>query len=336
MATEYGLTFTGPGAVSTTLALDAETLTKWIDADGTLYQKGVILPTNAELAYLSGVTAGTVTANKAVVVGANKNIDTIAIATSGLKIGAGAGTAVTTTAAELNVNAGVVAGTVSPSKTVVVDANKHIDVLGLPVSGLKIGTSGSETVVTATGAALNFLTNSVAGTNVVSSALVTDSQGRIDKLIANSTLQFQIQTTQGGETIFNKSNFGVTASGATFQAATLSSPNVTGGCGIRATICVTNDAGDATTTSIYYVSLQRAAGAGGTAGTVQALTTATVGGANAPTITFAIGAASGSTSGTQTHAVNITATKGGGGSTNEIITCELVLINNTPNGWSIA
>jgi len=53
-------------------------------------------------AYLTDVVAGTVTASKAVIVGANKNIDTISIADSGLKLGSGAGTAVTATAAELN------------------------------------------------------------------------------------------------------------------------------------------------------------------------------------------------------------------------------------------
>lgn len=58
--------------------------------------------TAAQLAAVAGVVAGTVTASKAVVVGANKEIDTLAIADGGLKLGAGAGTAVTATAAELN------------------------------------------------------------------------------------------------------------------------------------------------------------------------------------------------------------------------------------------
>jgi hypothetical protein len=56
----------------------------------------------AELGFLNGATAGTVVASKAVVVGADKNIDTIAVADGGLKLGDGAGTAVTATAAELN------------------------------------------------------------------------------------------------------------------------------------------------------------------------------------------------------------------------------------------
>lgn len=54
----------------------------------------------SEKAVLDGVTAGTVTASKAVVVGTNKNVDVLAIAD--LKLGAGAGTSVTSTAAEIN------------------------------------------------------------------------------------------------------------------------------------------------------------------------------------------------------------------------------------------
>lgn len=58
-----------------------------------------------ELAVIDNVIAGTVTANKAVVAGANKNVDVLAIAD--LKLGAGAGTSVTSTAAELNILDGV-------------------------------------------------------------------------------------------------------------------------------------------------------------------------------------------------------------------------------------
>jgi len=58
--------------------------------------------TSAEITTLAGVTAGTAKASKALVLGTNKNVDTIAIADGGLKLGAGAGTAVTSTAAELN------------------------------------------------------------------------------------------------------------------------------------------------------------------------------------------------------------------------------------------
>jgi hypothetical protein len=49
---------------------------------------------------LQDLVAGTVTANKAVVVGANKNVDVLAVAD--LKLGAGAGTSVARTAAEIN------------------------------------------------------------------------------------------------------------------------------------------------------------------------------------------------------------------------------------------
>ena len=58
--------------------------------------------TAAEINKLAGVSGGTTTASKALVVGSNKNLDTLVIADSGLKLGSGAGTAITATATELN------------------------------------------------------------------------------------------------------------------------------------------------------------------------------------------------------------------------------------------
>lgn len=51
---------------------------------------------------LDGLTAGTATASRLVVLGSNKNVDTLVIADGGLKLGTGAGTAVAATAAEIN------------------------------------------------------------------------------------------------------------------------------------------------------------------------------------------------------------------------------------------
>jgi len=54
----------------------------------------------SEEATIDGVTAGTVLASKAIVAGANKNVDVLAIAD--LKLGAGAGTSVTANATQIN------------------------------------------------------------------------------------------------------------------------------------------------------------------------------------------------------------------------------------------
>jgi hypothetical protein len=64
-----------------------------------------------------------------------------------------AGTAVTSTGAELNYLDGVVLGTPTASKAVIADANKNIG--AVKGTELHIGTSGSETQVTATAAELN-------------------------------------------------------------------------------------------------------------------------------------------------------------------------------------
>lgn len=65
----------------------------------------------SELETIDGVVAGTVTASKALVVGANKELDTLAIADGGLKLGSGAGTAIGATAAELNLSSDISAYT---------------------------------------------------------------------------------------------------------------------------------------------------------------------------------------------------------------------------------
>lgn len=63
----------------------------------------------AEINKLAGVVAGTATASKAAVLGTNKNLDVLAVAD--LKLGAGAGTSITPTAAQINLLAqGVAAG----------------------------------------------------------------------------------------------------------------------------------------------------------------------------------------------------------------------------------
>ena len=92
-----------------------------------------VTATSDEINVLASVTAGTAAASSALVLGANKNVDTLVIAASGLKIGSGAGTAVTATAAELNTVAGVTAGAASASKAVVLDSNKAVSGVACPV-----------------------------------------------------------------------------------------------------------------------------------------------------------------------------------------------------------
>lgn len=135
----------------------------------------------SDLNYLADVTPGTVVASKAVLVGADKNVDTLAIADGGLKLGAGAGTAVTATAAELNLIDGSVAGTAVASKAAVLGANKELDTLVVADGGLKLG-AGAGTAITATAAELNLIDGSVAGTAVASKALVLGADKNVDVL----------------------------------------------------------------------------------------------------------------------------------------------------------
>lgn len=108
----------------------------------------------AELNLLDGSVAGTSVASKALVLGANKNTDVLALPVSGLKIGAGAGTAVDATAAELNLIHDSVAGTAVASKALSLGADKNVDTLAIADGGLKLG-AGAGTAVNATAAEIN-------------------------------------------------------------------------------------------------------------------------------------------------------------------------------------
>jgi hypothetical protein len=136
--------------------------------------------TPTELNYLNGVTAGTTTASKALVVDSNKRMDVLTVGT--LSLGAGAGTAITSTATELNKLSGCTAstadlnltttylngltpGTVTASKAVIVNSAKGIDQIGITKL---IDANGNEIIKTASvGSAVNELTaiNAITATN---------------------------------------------------------------------------------------------------------------------------------------------------------------------------
>ncbi len=110
--------------------------------------------TNTTLGYLSGITPGTVTASKALVVDANKDLssihdlDTVTLdvtghdgATVGLSL---SGTLVTATASELNY-VDVTAGSGTASKALVLDSSKNISSINkIGTTSLRVGTPASD------------------------------------------------------------------------------------------------------------------------------------------------------------------------------------------------
>lgn len=84
------------------LETGSHTIKNTVDFVGTLKVGGVTMTSTTLSADALPAAAGTVDASKVVQVGTNKEIDTIVIADGGLKLGAGAGTAVGATAAEIN------------------------------------------------------------------------------------------------------------------------------------------------------------------------------------------------------------------------------------------
>lgn len=134
-----------------------------------------VTATAAEVNKLAGVTAGTVTASKAVVVNGSRRVDYLDIVAPYLN-----GTAVTATAAELNKLASVTAGTVSASKAVVVDASKQVDYWDI-LTTFKIG----GTAVTATAAELNRAAGITPGTATASKLLAVDADADITAGLRN-------------------------------------------------------------------------------------------------------------------------------------------------------
>lgn len=103
-----------------------------------------------EFGYLDGLTAGTVTASKAVVVDANKDIASFRNLTVTGNIVTGATTLSETDLAKID---GITNGTQAAGKAVVADANVNIG--AVKATSLSIGTSGAEVALAATVAELN-------------------------------------------------------------------------------------------------------------------------------------------------------------------------------------
>lgn len=97
-----------------------------VESGASLKIAGTAMTASAdELNLNDGSVAGTAVASKALVLGTNKNVDTLAIADGGLKLGAGAGTAVTATADELNQAADLTGRVVAGGGTLSVTAALH-------------------------------------------------------------------------------------------------------------------------------------------------------------------------------------------------------------------
>lgn len=166
----------------------------------------------AELNLNDGTIAGTSVASKTLALGANKNTDVLVLPVSGLKIGAGAGTAVTASAAELNTLTGItadvgelnlidgsIAGTSVASKALALGANKNTDILALPVSGLKIG-AGAGTAVDRTAAELNLLAQGVAaGYKLARGVLTTVDED--DTVVTGLTTVVAVTATLGSDPV---------------------------------------------------------------------------------------------------------------------------------------
>ena len=172
---------------------------------GSINVAGTVI-TTSQLGVLAGVTAGTVSASKVMVVDSSSNIASglnsltaTSLVTTNFNLG---GTAVTATAAQLNFLSGVTAGTADNSKALVLNSSGNITTGLNSLSTTSLVTTNFSlggTVVTASAAEINVLTGATAGTAVASKALVLDGSlniATINSLTATSitgTLQTAAQ-----------------------------------------------------------------------------------------------------------------------------------------------
>ena len=260
VSTEETITFEGGTGIDTTVtnnkistAIDSTVAT--LTGSQTLTNKTLASPifttnfsigsaeiTEAELEQLDGVTAGTVSASKVMVVDSDKDItgarnititgelDAASLDVSGdvdvdgtletdaLTIN---GTAVTSTATELNLLDGITAGTVSTSKAVIVDANK--DITGFRNIG-NTGTITTTGVITAGGFTIGSATmvesdleqveDITAGTAAASKAVVLDSNrdiATIRNITSDGTITGAAGTFTGNVIIGNGAYIGSTS-----------------------------------------------------------------------------------------------------------------------------
>ena len=120
-----GSTVAFPVTAGQTATFVGRSATLWYTAAATDTISG-LTSSAAELNLNDGSVAGTAVASKTLALGADKNVDVLVVADGGFALGAGAGTAVSSTAAELNLVDGSVVANSAASKAAMVDSNKRL------------------------------------------------------------------------------------------------------------------------------------------------------------------------------------------------------------------
>ncbi len=148
---------------------------------------GDVSISQSEIGFLDGAVAGTAVASKALIVDSSKNISSIGnIGAANITSTTGSLTmgATTITESEIGVIDGVVAGTASASKALVVDGSKNISSIGNIGAANITSTTGSLTMgaTTITEAEIGVLDGVTAGTASASKALIVNSNKDISSI----------------------------------------------------------------------------------------------------------------------------------------------------------
>lgn len=257
-------------------------------------------------------------------------------------------TGLTASAAELNFNDTAVAGTSVASKTLVLGTSKNTDILGLPVSGLKIGAAGAEVAVTPTAAELNVNAGVTPGAVSASKTLVADAQSSLDTLRARTNMVLGGTGVPGAATTQTEITKAVTAFTDTTakDVFTVTIPNA-----VHAAVIEVNSlgvlgaggavgAGEAVKNSKYYVSVVRTTGVNAVAtvsaevGTGAAATVA--GGNNVTSVVVTASAIAGAVGDPNTFTIKVAITKAAGASNNHTLVASARILNQNATGITIA
>lgn len=242
----------------------------------------------------------------------------------------------TSTAAELNTLHGVVAGTAPVSGAVVLDANKHVDVV--KTTTLSIGATGAEVAVTSTPAELNVLHSVAAGTVAASSGVVVGALKQVDTL-AVGNLVSGVSATPGAAnqsiTVINKKT--AIADNTPTSIFTVTCPNATHTAVVEIILlAAVNNAGalDSARVAVGYVVFDRVAGAALVA-TASALTNTGIATSGTATLTaaYSVAAVVGAVGATNTIDIQVTLVKTGG--TNHQIVALATIINSEASGMTL-
>lgn len=238
-------------------------------------------------------------------------------------------------------------GVATANAPVTLGPSKNLDVLALPVSGLKISTAGAEVAVDPSAAEFNVLKSAVAGTVVASKAMVVDAQKAVDTLRATGDRNLGGTGVPGAAAVQTEITKAVTAFTDTTakDVFTVTVPNAAHAALIELDLLGilgaggAIGAGESVKLAKYQVVLARTAGVA----VVPAISSA-IGGVGAKvagadditSVVATLSAITGAVGASNSFTIKVAITRSGAGATNHSLIATARLLNQNATGVTIA